>query len=174
MNFWILIVLSIQLLVSSVTPFSIQNGYQSTQRGIGKTGSMFRSLTEIYSSPNDEEIKGGVVATKSSNDTQGTSFPIDLPSPILLATSMVLAIVGTGAFVIYITRKRISERNLLTFELPSGSAFDLGGGSPSLGFGTTAAIAAVTIPLCLYLFYASILKATAETEADDKEFMKGK
>jgi hypothetical protein len=52
--------------------------------------------------------------------------------------------------------------------------FDLGGGSPNLGFGPTAAIAAVTIPICLFLFYASILKATAETEADDKEFLKGK
>lgn len=56
----------------------------------------------------------------------------------------------------------------------TGSAFDLGGGSPSLGFATTAAIAAVTIPLCLFLFYASILKATAETEADDEEYMRGK
>lgn len=55
-----------------------------------------------------------------------------------------------------------------------GSTFDLLGGSPNLGFGTTAAIAAVAIPSCLFLFYASVLKATAETEADDKEFMKGR
>lgn len=55
-----------------------------------------------------------------------------------------------------------------------GSAFDLAGGSPSLGFATTAAIAGISIPLCLFLFYASILKATAETEADDKEFLKEK
>lgn len=55
-----------------------------------------------------------------------------------------------------------------------GSSFDLAGGSPSLGFAPTAAIAAVTIPLCLFLFYASILKATAETEADDREFLKNK
>jgi len=48
------------------------------------------------------------------------------------------------------------------------------GGSPNLGFAPTAGIAAVVIPSCLFLFYASILKATAETEADDKEFMKGK
>lgn len=55
-----------------------------------------------------------------------------------------------------------------------GSAFDLGAGSPNLGFGPTAAITAVSIPVCLFLFYASIVKATAETEADDKEYMKGK
>lgn len=55
-----------------------------------------------------------------------------------------------------------------------GSAFDLANPNPNLGFGTTAALAAISIPLCFFLFYASILKATAETEADDKEFMKGK
>lgn len=60
------------------------------------------------------------------------------------------------------------------FRVLSGSAFDLAGGSPSLGFGTSAAIAGVSIPLCLFLFYASILKATAETEADDEEYMKGR
>ena len=54
-----------------------------------------------------------------------------------------------------------------------GSLFDLSGGDPNLGFAPTAAIAAVAIPTCLFLFYSSILKATAETEADDKEFMKG-
>jgi hypothetical protein len=52
--------------------------------------------------------------------------------------------------------------------------FDLVGGSPNLGLGPTMAISSVTIPVCFYLFYASVLKATAETEADDKEFMKGK
>jgi hypothetical protein len=61
----------------------------------------------------------------------------------------------------------------VVFPLIEGSAFDLGGGNLNLGFGPTAAIAAVTIPACLFLFYASILKATAETEADDEEYMKG-
>jgi hypothetical protein len=56
----------------------------------------------------------------------------------------------------------------------AGSGFELAGGLPPLGFGTTAAITAVSIPLSLFLFYASILKATAETEADDAEYMKGK
>ena len=61
----------------------------------------------------------------------------------------------------------------LVFPPIEGSAFDLGGGNPNLGLGPTAAIAAVTIPACLFLFYASILKATAETEADDEEYRKG-
>ena len=50
--------------------------------------------------------------------------------------------------------------------------FELVGGDPKLGFGSSAAIAAVGIPSALFLFYASILKATAETEEDDKNFMK--
>jgi hypothetical protein len=55
-----------------------------------------------------------------------------------------------------------------------GSAFDLFTPEPTYGFAYTAVLAAVSLPLALYLFYASILKATAETEIDDKEFMKGR
>lgn len=55
-----------------------------------------------------------------------------------------------------------------------GSAFELGNPDPIFGFPMTAGLALVTIPSCLFLFYASVLKATAETEADDKEFMKGR
>ena len=53
-----------------------------------------------------------------------------------------------------------------------GSLFELLGGSPILGFIPTAAIALVGLPLCLFLFYAAILKAKAETEEDDKDFLK--
>ena len=64
----------------------------------------------------------------------------------------------------------------LTFSLLlglAGSIFDLTGGSePNLGFGTTAAIAAISIPVGLFLFYASILKATAETEEDDRDYLR--
>lgn len=58
--------------------------------------------------------------------------------------------------------------------LTTGSAFELVNPDPRFGFATTAVLALVAIPLCFFLFYASILKATAETEADDKEFMKGR
>ncbi|KAG7374142.1 hypothetical protein IV203_013237 [Nitzschia inconspicua] len=87
---------------------------------------------------------------KSSTTTEETSYPIDLPSPILLASSMILAIVGTG------------------------SGFDLANESPRYGFGITFSIATIGLTLSVGLFYASILKAKAETEADDKEYMKGK
>eukprot|EP00428_Durinskia_dybowskii_P016138 CAMPEP_0170219118 /NCGR_PEP_ID=MMETSP0116_2-20130129/9233_1 /TAXON_ID=400756 /ORGANISM="Durinskia baltica, Strain CSIRO CS-38" /LENGTH=162 /DNA_ID=CAMNT_0010469769 /DNA_START=222 /DNA_END=710 /DNA_ORIENTATION=- len=151
--------LNIFVLLSTGTPFSISHNRGTCKIGSssihGKYVSDLRPTTMVHSSPNDDEKEDGSAANSSASSSGGNQveekpYPIDLPSPILLATSMVLAIVGTG------------------------SAFDLGGGSPSLGFGTTAAIAAITIPLCLFLFYASILKATAETEADDKEFMKGK
>lgn len=56
----------------------------------------------------------------------------------------------------------------------SGSGFDLANGTPRYGFGITLSIAIVALILSVGLFYASILKATAETEADDKEYMRGK
>mmetsp|Transcript_13934 Transcript_13934/g.16862 ORF Transcript_13934/g.16862 Transcript_13934/m.16862 type:complete len:169 (+) Transcript_13934:70-576(+) len=81
-------------------------------------------------------------------EPQGTQYPVNLPSPLLLATSMVLAIASTG------------------------SVFELAGGNPQFGFGVSAAIAAVGIPLSLFLIYAAILKGMAETEEDDKKFTK--
>ena len=56
----------------------------------------------MHSSPNDDEKADGGVETPVASSLSGASqveekpYPIDLPSPILLATSMVLAIVGTG------------------------------------------------------------------------------
>jgi hypothetical protein len=46
-------------------------------------------------SDNDEAAASSVVGTEG--DSLSPSYPIDLPSPLLLASSMVLAIVGTGA-----------------------------------------------------------------------------
>ena len=56
-----------------------------------------------------------------------------------------------------------------------GSLFELlGEGEPQLGFAATAAIATIGLPSGLFLLYAAILKATAETEEDDARFMSGK
>jgi hypothetical protein len=77
-----------------------------------------------------------------------SDYPINLPSPILLAGSMVLAISSTG------------------------SIFELSGGHPVLGFIPTAIIAVLGVPSCFFLFYASIKKGIAETEEDDKAFQK--
>jgi hypothetical protein len=56
-----------------------------------------------------------------------------------------------------------------------GSIFELtggGGGSTSttLGFVPTATIAALGLPLSIFLIYAAILKGAAETEEDDAQY----
>lgn len=59
--------------------------------------------------------------------------------------------------------------------LCTGSAFELvNPDGQKFGFATTAVLALFSIPTCFFLFYASVLKATAETEADDREFMKNR
>lgn len=105
-----------------------------------------------------ESVAAPPVAAVSSNDVvaaeendEGASYPINLPSPVLLATSMVLAIASTGSL----------------FELA-------GGGSTKLGFGPTAALAAIGLPLSIFLIYAAILKGAAETEEDDQEYNNNK
>jgi len=75
------------------------------------------------------------------------AYPIDVPSPLLLASSIILAIASTG------------------------SIFELISGTPKLGFGVTAAIALFGFPTFIFLFYAAILKGAAETEEDDKAFL---
>mmetsp|Transcript_6101 Transcript_6101/g.11290 ORF Transcript_6101/g.11290 Transcript_6101/m.11290 type:complete len:194 (-) Transcript_6101:157-738(-) len=130
----------------------------------------FQERRVLFSSPEEEQLTGeesknveepsvpsAVVSTQpatsppsSSRVEETPSYPIDLPSPILLATSMVLAIVGTG------------------------SGFDLANDTPRYGFGVTFSIATVSLVLSIGLFYASILKAKAETDADDQEYMRGK
>ena len=98
------------------------------------------SSAEIAAAPPSPPAASPVAESKSE-------VPLDVPSPILLAGSMVLAIVSTG------------------------SIFELLGGSPQYGMVPTALFAVVGTPLCFFLFYAAILKGNAETEADDQRFM---
>jgi hypothetical protein len=55
-----------------------------------------------------------------------------------------------------------------------GSIFELCGGTPQLGMVGTGAIALLGTPLCIFLFYAAVLKGNAETEEDDKKFLSGR
>ena len=55
-----------------------------------------------------------------------------------------------------------------------GSGFDIFSDSPLFPFAINATITASTLALCVGLFYASILKAQAETEEDDKNYMNGR
>lgn len=86
----------------------------------------------------------------SASTPERTSFPIDLPSPILLSGAMVLAIIGVG------------------------SGFDIFADEPLFPTIVNASISAGGLSLCLGLFYASIRKAQAETEEDDEKYMNGR
>mmetsp|Transcript_7964 Transcript_7964/g.15189 ORF Transcript_7964/g.15189 Transcript_7964/m.15189 type:complete len:173 (-) Transcript_7964:65-583(-) len=100
----------------------------------------------------DDTPAATVVETFSSKEQEeeAAPYPLDVPSPILLASSMVIAIAATGSL----------------FEL-------IGSTPPQLGFAPTAAIVVIGYPVCLFLFYASVRKAIAETEEDDKKFLSG-
>ena len=147
-------------------------------------------MTENNSEPS-EGVQQTDVNAVSTTDTsmsapteESSPYPIDLPSPLLLASSMILTIAGVGKSIPSLPKLLMAVwwtvwvklQNLWRFRscfVFAGSIFDLTGGSePNLGFGTTAAIAAVSIPVGLFLFYASILKATAETEEDDRDYLR--
>jgi len=105
-------------------------------------------VAEQQTSSPQKAVVSNNASSSSAVEDEATSYPIDLPSPILLATSMVLAISSIG------------------------SLFELTGGTPKLGFGVTAAISAIGLPLSVFLIYAAILKGAAETEEADREFNK--
>lgn len=115
--------------------------------------------SKIFSTPPESEEQGldafsdPLTANKPpvvDSTPEGTSYPIDVPSPILLASSMVLAIIGVG------------------------SGFDIFADEPRFPFVVNATLSAGGLAVCLGLFYASILKAQAETEEDDKRYMSGR
>ena len=78
-----------------------------------------------------------------SSSTSSTSYPLDVPSPILLGGAMLLAIIGVGTLFTSLTDK---------------SANVIG----------TVAVVGINVPVSLYLFVAAIKKGQAETEEDDK------
>lgn len=109
------------------------------------------------SSPQEEEVTNDNSVVEDPNPLSTAAktkaepakdYPIDLPSPILLSSSMLLAIATVG------------------------TVFELIGGSPMMGVIPSAVFALVGLPSCLFLFYAAIKKGTAETEADDREYRK--
>mmetsp|Transcript_29983 Transcript_29983/g.49506 ORF Transcript_29983/g.49506 Transcript_29983/m.49506 type:complete len:152 (+) Transcript_29983:59-514(+) len=119
------------------------------------TSSKSRAHQRLFMSSEDGEppkkLAAEFVPGAASNEPAieiDAKYPIPLPSPILLGGAMVLGIASIGSI----------------FELT-------GVNPPPLGFAPTLGIVAVGLPTCLYLFYASILKAQAETEEDDKKFL---
>ena len=75
------------------------------------------------------------------------------------------SIARTNLKSIHPTKQKQKTKNNKT-----GSLFELTGGSPQLGFPITATIAAIGLPLSVFLIYAAILKGVAETEEADREF----
>lgn len=112
--------------------------------GSKKSESVIKTVTA------DDMVKKVRSVSKAPIESEptNTDYPINAPSPILLASSMVLAIASTG------------------------SIFELSGGHPVLGFIPTVIVALVGVPACFFLFYASIKKGIAETEEDDKAFQR--
>jgi len=163
--------LCLLLAVASVQAFvspSSSSAFMRTQRQIGgasssltnaqilRTGNhgAFRPLqmSEEDSSSEDSSVSVDVpqvVEPVKPNEPEGSSYPLDVPSPLLLASSMVLAIGATG------------------------SVFELSGGNPVIGLVPTVLIIVAGFPLCFFLFYAAIKKGAAETEEDDAKFTRG-
>jgi hypothetical protein len=58
----------------------------------------FESRLHLSSDPSNGEppVQDTDVVVVSSNDSEVSKYPIDLPSPLLLAGSVLLAIVSTG------------------------------------------------------------------------------
>lgn len=84
-----------------------------------------------------------ITATKESQKDE-VEYPLNLPSPVLLGSSIILAIVSTGSL----------------FECVGGKA------NPTnlvLGLGG--------FPMFLFLLYAAILKGSAETKEDDEQYL---
>lgn len=89
---------------------------------------------------------GVVPAAKTNSIVKVTEedYPLNIPSPILLSASMLLAIASTGLIFNFSAQ----ENGILRI----------------VGLGL------VSLPLTLFLFYAAVKKGAAETEEDDRKF----
>uniref|UniRef100_A0A7S2Y7X1 PSII 6.1 kDa protein n=1 Tax=Entomoneis paludosa TaxID=265537 RepID=A0A7S2Y7X1_9STRA len=119
----------------------------------------------LYSSPGDDNTQEAPTTpddVTSLNDTieqlqqssptavlaeqEDVEYPLDVPSPVLLASSIVLAISSTGSL----------------FNCIEGNITPVSLGLAVIGF-----------PLFLFLLYAAILKGAAETKEDDERYLNG-
>lgn len=81
--------------------------------------SVSAKTTQIFSTPPENEEEQGLDAFADpltankppvpDSTPEGTSYPIDAPSPILLASSMVLAIIGVGKQQLILASRRSTE-----------------------------------------------------------------
>mmetsp|Transcript_19944 Transcript_19944/g.22820 ORF Transcript_19944/g.22820 Transcript_19944/m.22820 type:complete len:147 (-) Transcript_19944:241-681(-) len=142
MKVFALVLLSVLLFYTSA--FTISS--RSLKKETFSKNTYNNNIRQSRSLLKDNESEDGDLNRNNNNDE--TSYPIPLPSPVLLGSSMILGIVSVGS----------------TFQLTASEL-------PPIGYIPTVLIIVLGIPSCLYLFYASILKAQAETEEDDKKYM---
>mmetsp|Transcript_22072 Transcript_22072/g.28564 ORF Transcript_22072/g.28564 Transcript_22072/m.28564 type:complete len:187 (+) Transcript_22072:120-680(+) len=95
-----------------------------------------------------ERLRQKAFAPKAQLEEQEDAEPpLNVPSPILLSSSMVLAIASIGS----------------VFEIIEGKVTSVSIGIALIGF-----------PLFLFLFYAALLKGAAETKEDDENYLNGR
>jgi hypothetical protein len=87
------------LLLTCVSSFTTHR--YNPRFGVASTQKIsLREITSLFST--DDTVEESESSEKSVSEPpapvepEGTSYPIDLPSPLLLSVSMVLAIAGTG------------------------------------------------------------------------------
>ena len=134
------------------------NSWRGGRGSLNKGTTTYRTNYVALMGENDDANEGSSESTtsESTKDTmpvnnnavtspssQPSSYPLNVPSPILLGGAMLLSIVGIGTLFTSLTDK---EPNVIG----------------------TAAVVGINVPVSLYLFYAAIKKGQAETEEDDK------
>ena len=93
-------------LILSAPAFSFTNQVLIHKRSLSSIQQLERTrgLSPIFSTEPENDVGLGddiplpenSVSAPISNEPEGTQYPLNVPSPILLAASMILAIVGTG------------------------------------------------------------------------------
>lgn len=95
----LLVVLAFSTPVLSFTNQGVTTSFASVQldRSKGRFSPIFSTEPENDTGLGDDiPLPESSVTTTTSSEPEGTQYPLNVPSPILLASSMVLAIVGTG------------------------------------------------------------------------------
>ena len=88
-----------------------------------------------------------------------------IQEPVLIETFVFLVLIGSLFQLLGITSTNPNPTDVST--TAASSSFEL-------GLIPTAVIVLIGAPLSIYMLYAAITKATAETEEDDQAFLSGK
>ena len=94
----LLVVLALSTPVLSFTNQGVTTSFASVQfdRSRGQFSPIFSTEPENDTGLGDDIPLPESSVSTTSSEPEGTQYPLNVPSPILLASSMILAIVGTG------------------------------------------------------------------------------